>query len=289
MIFDVKCFIISFLSIVTLFSHAQGPRPTMTLFAHGILDSGEQVTNYTKEKAGQYAIIFRPYATFNFADACKKIYGLKLCKFWNCSFGQDNDIQELDSAYKQLVERFPSYDIVLAGMSRGASVIISYVATYRPKEVKALVLESPFDRVQSALDAAVDQVPQIISCGATRAIASMILRNVAYKYNPSALQPLDLVGKLPLDLPILLIASDEDKLVRTQSTYALYKKLLDIGHQHVYFLRLAKGRHSRLLHAENGLEYAQVVHAFYRKYNLPNDPTLAEQGQELLMKSHCVQ
>lgn len=288
MIIDHRYFIISFLTLLVGCSHAHATRPAMTIFAHGILDSGEQVTSYTQQKAGRHAIIFRPYATFNFADACT-VYGLKLCKFWNCSFGQENDIQTLDNAYRQLVERFPLHDMILVGMSRGSSVIISYVATYHPKEVKALVLESPFDRVQSALDAAVDQIPLIISCVVTRALASSILRTIACNYNPCALQPVDLIDKISLDLPVLLIASEEDKLVRIQSTYALYKKLCNAGHQHVYLLRLTKGRHSKLLHAENGQQYAQVVHAFYQKYNLPHDPILAEQGQELLMKSHCLQ
>lgn len=274
-------YLLSFIALIHL-SIQSAQTPTVTLFAHGILDTGKQIFKYMGKQGEPNIIITPPCATFNFSDACD-FYGIKLCKFWNCSFGQDNDIKAFDSAYKKTITRLAQHNLIFVGMSRGASVILSYVALYQPENIRALVLESPFDTVQSSLDAAVKQVPALINCKTTRAMAAFILRNIARKYEPSALQPIDLVDRLPIDLPILLICSDEDKLVPVESTCNLYRKLKRTGHQHVYLLRLSKGKHSKLLHDSDGLRYALVVHAFYKKYALPHDPVLAAEGEQFLL------
>lgn len=259
-------------------------KPAVTLFSHGILDTGKQVLKYTGKQNGSPAIITAPYVTFNFPDAGEGPYGMKLCKFWNCSFGQNNDVKALALAHEKTSKQFPNHSHILMGMSRGASVILTYMALHQPKNVRALVLESPFDTVPAVLDAAADHVPDLIKCQTTRAAAVSVLQNIAMEYDPSAPQPIDLIDKLPLDLPVLLISSQEDKLVPAARTFNIYQKLKNKGHQHVYLLPLAKGKHSKLLHDTDGLKYAQVVNAFYKKYDLPHDPALATQGEPLLLE-----
>lgn len=254
-------------------SASQTHKPIITLFSHGILDTGKQVLNYT-EKKGSHAIITTPYATFNYPDA--------RYKFWNLSLGQAPDIKTLAQAHAKTTKEFPESQHVLIGMSRGASVVLSYMALHQPKNVKALVLESPFDTVPAVLDAAADHVPDFIKNETTRTLAASIIKNLAGKHDPSAPQPIDLVGKIPTDLPMLIITSQEDKLVPTQLTTNIYQELKDTGHTHVYLLRLARGKHSQLLHGPDGLKYAQVVHAFYKKYGIPYNQILAEQGEEYL-------
>lgn len=254
-------------------------QPTITLFSHGILDTGKQVLNYTGTKKGSHAIITTLYATFNYPDAPYK--------FWNLSFGQAPDVKAFAQAYEKVTQQFPDHQYVLMGMSRGASVILSYMALHQPKNVKALVLESPFDTVPAVLDAAADHVPDLIKYQTTRTLAADIIRTMARKHDPSAAQPIDLVEKIPTDIPVLLISSQEDKLVPAQLTANIYQKLKDTGHTHTYLLRLSKGKHSQLLNSADGLKYAQVVHAFYKKYGIPYDPVLAEQGEEFM--SSCRQ
>jgi len=250
--------------------------PLITLFAHGILDTGaHQIKNYQN-------IIGKPYAYFNFDDACEPKYGIKLCKFWHCSFGQKNDTARLLRSYNGLVEKFPLSPIVLAGVSRGASVIWSFVAHYHPSNVKALLLESPFDRVQTSLQAAANQVPACINCGITRTLAHWMVQHIAFKYKADELQPLDLADKIPADLPILIICSLEDRLVPAQSSYALYQGLHDHGYQHVYILVLPKGKHAKLLQSSCAQQYEAVVQAFYKKYGLPHDECKAQEGRPLL-------
>lgn len=250
--------------LMSLHLAADAQTSSLTLFAHGILDTGRnQIQNYAAS-----GIIAKPYAYFNFDDACEPKYGIKLCKFWHCSFGQDNDIKTLARAYDNLATKFPTQSLVLYGVSRGASVIWSFIANQHPKQIKALVLESPFDRIQTSLQAAADHVPAIINYGFTRHLAQIILRTIACKYKVDALQPIDLADKIPLDLPILIICSLEDKLVPATSSYALYEALKKRGHQHAYIVVLPKGKHAKLLHGASGQQYEAAVHAFYKKYGL---------------------
>ena len=274
--------------------HDQLNSDSITLFSHGLLDSGRsQISGYTLNEvspdtqATQPAFlprhtISKPYAYFNFDDACEPTYGIKLFKFWHLSFGQHNDIEKLFRAYNATVQKFPTRHLVLAGVSRGSSVILSFVAAYQPKNIKALVLESPFDRIQTSLQAAAEHVPSLINFGLTRAVAKFILANIAFKYKIDALQPIDVVYKIPLNMPILIVCSLEDKLVPAYSSYHLYEALRARGHKHAYILVLEKGKHAKLLHGQSGEQYEYVVHAFYKKYGLKHDPSLAEKGEPLL-------
>lgn len=259
-------------------------KPAITLFSHGILDTGKQVLNYTDNHNGSRAIITAPYASFDFPDAGKGPHGIKLCKFWHCSFGQNNDVAALAAAHEETSRHYEDHNHVLMGMSRGASVILAYMALHQPKNVRALVLESPFDTVPAVLDAAADHVPNVIKYRIVRAATVALLKNIAMKYDQSAPQTIDLIDRIPLDLPILLICSQEDKLVPAARTVNIYQALKNKGHQHVYLLCLTKGKHSKLLQGADGLKYAQVVHAFYKKYDLPHDATLAEQGESMLFE-----
>lgn len=261
------------------------PRETITLFSHGMLDTGSnQIKGYLPVEGNQDArfIIQKPYAYFNYDDACDPKYGIKLCKFWHCSFGQQNDQATIARVYDALTKKFPERSYVLAGVSRGASVIWSFVANKKPSMVKALVLESPFDRIQTSLEAAARHVPALINCGLTRTLAQTLLRSIALKFKADALQPIDLVDQMPLDLPMLIVCSLEDKLVPAQSSYRLYQALHARGHKDLYILTLTKGKHAKLLQGVDGQRYEAVAHAFYKKYGLPHDQQKAEQGKELL-------
>ncbi|MCC7414688.1 MAG: prolyl oligopeptidase family serine peptidase [Epsilonproteobacteria bacterium] len=258
---------------------------TITLFSHGMLDTGSnQIKGYLPVEGNKDArcIIQKPYAYFNYDDACDPKCGIKLCKFWHCSFGQHNDQATIARVYDDLTKKFPEDSYVLAGVSRGASVIWSFVANKKPTQVKALILESPFDHIQTSLEAAAHHVPALINCWLTRRLAQDLLRNIALKSKADALQPIDVANQIPLGLPMLIVCSLEDKLVPAQSSYRLYQALRARGHKDLYILILAKGSHAKLLRGADGQRYEAVVHAFYKKYELPYDQQKAELGKDLL-------
>lgn len=275
---------------------------SITLFAHGLLDDGETQAHEralvkainSDKKTAQSAdqirhTIASKFVYFDFDDAFKPRYGIKFCKFWHLSFGQQNDIEKLKRAHADTIEQFPERPILGYGVSRGASVWISTMANHQLSNVNALILESPFDRIQTSLKAAAEHIPSDINLGLTRinsgflrAWAEYIITTAARKYKVDAQQPIDVIKNIPPDRASLIVCSLEDKLVPAQSSYNNYQVLRDSGHKHAYVLVLEKGKHAKLLQGPNGDQYTYVAHAFCKKYGHPYHPLLAEKGKHLL-------
>jgi hypothetical protein len=104
------------------------------------------------------------------------------------------------------------------------------------------------------------------------------------KYSRYGIRPIDVLDDVSHELPILIICSKEDQLVPYHSSVALYQKLVQSGHTHVYLLRLEHGKHAKLLSGNDGEKYRAVVHAFYKKYNLDHNEIYAAKGEFLLSK-----
>ncbi len=253
---------------------AAQPEEVVYLFSHGIWDNNEQVYHYTKEipehfsKSHDRYIINGPVQTFDYPDAKYKIY--------NTSLGQKNEVEILvDELYKTIGKY--QKDIVIVGVSRGGVAAFNMIALYDLPQVKALVMESPFDSPETVLSHNLSKV-SIFS-----KIANFAKKIMAYKED--GIQAIDLVDGIPQDLPILIIASEEDQRVPIQSTLALYNKLIQTGHYNVHLLILKKGRHGKLFGGYEGQKYQNVVHAFYKKYDLPHTKTFAKFGKKHLTKT----
>jgi hypothetical protein len=160
--------------------------------------------------------------------------------------------------------------------------LINFMALYNPENVGALILESPFDCVdnivwQFAHQSKFSWIPGIKKSGTK--LASFIF----CKYKPDGLRPIDLVGQIRKDLPILIVCSAQDNLVPVWSSINLYCTLRATDHDNVYLLVLPDGSHAKLItNKMYGPLYHQVTHAFYQKFNLPHDPAAAHLGQKLL-------
>jgi len=260
------------------------------LFSHGFADDANQAYNYTPsymwfgmEYKNNRHLLYKPVKTFNYPDVIFK----KIVNIFKTSFGQDNEINRLHKAFKEVQAKASKKEddknIVLFGLSRGASVAANFMAAYNPNQVKALILESPIDHAKRIFD----------HHWFIKLLAKMTFTNTKQIYNffskvaqhdENGKHTIDLIGNIKKDLPILLIGSQEDQAVPIESIINLYKKLLRSGHKHVYLLKLKAGKHSKLLVAQDGEKYQNVVHAFYKKYGLPHDADFAQEGKELLEK-----
>jgi len=266
--------------------------PVVYLFSHGMIDSSQQINSYTRYNPTTHTnnerfIIDVPFATFNFPDASNPILGIKGWKFWQSSLGGRNEIDALANAYDETVKICPSdYGIVLVGLSRGASVTLSFTALYKPDRVRALVVESPFDSVTSLIEGIHRNMPYLLQkVPGIQSFIGFIMRFLAARRASNEAQPIDIVDQIPQDLPILIVCSQEDTLVEAKSSIRLYRKLRESGHVHAYLLVLPHGDHAKLLQGPNGDIYEQTVHAFYERYNLPHDPVRAALGR--LMLGQC--
>lgn len=256
---------------------------TVYIFAHGLGATQQQGVLYfsrNQDNANRW-IIDDPIALFDFADAKSdnSEYNRK-----QVNLGQDIDVTRLQEAYKKAREYFPDHGIVLIGISRGSATIINFVAKHKPEAIKALVLESPFDTLSSVIKHLLSRY-RISWIPFSYKIGLKICRKHFPNININGYFPFDLVEKIPLDIPVLLVHSKKDKVVPVKSSRQLYLKLKEAGHQDIYLAELASGLHGKLTQSLDADYYFSLVHAFYKKYNIHHDPEYAGKGTMLL--SHC--
>ncbi len=246
-------------------------KQVITLFSHGLANTGNQVFGYTQNQE----VIHTPFFTFDYSDATKQFWRVN---FWNTNFGQKDDVKTLKKAYEKYVldGEEKSADIILLGVSRGAVTALNFMAKHNPELVKAIIVESPFDHIESI-------AKQVAKKSRIRSnIIHRIMSIVFARYNPKGMHAINMVDKINKNLPILIICSKQDQRVPWQSSFNLYIKLQKVGHKKTHILVLDHGKHDNILLGKDGKKYQHVVHAFYKKYGLPYNDKYAHYGQEIL-------
>ena len=248
------------------------------LFSHGIADSHKQAFNYLPPFSynKKTAIVGKPLITFDYPDVSSNIFKINRTQ---TSLAQDNEIQRLAQVFFSHIPM--QKKCILFGVSRGASTIINFMSLYNPTNVAALVLESPFDCVESIV-AQLAEYSKVSWIPGIKRNGTNLMRFIFCKYKPDGIRPIDQVASLAPDLPILIICSTQDYLVPSWSSINLYKILQETGHYNTHLLLLPEGEHAKLIkHERIGLLYQYVTHAFYQKYQLPHDPEYAQIGQDI--------
>jgi pimeloyl-ACP methyl ester carboxylesterase len=256
---------------------------TITLFSHGIADTWKQVhwyiKSYTKKDVihhNERVTIHTPFASFNYPDATDRFYRVN---YHETSFGQENEIGRLAIAYEKTLEHFGDCDIILYGLSRGASNVAIFAGLYELTNVKAIVLESPYLAMADVItDIMIKKHLDWLPLAWGQALAELIFR----KYDRNGHSPATCIDTIPKDIPIFIICSEQDHLVPASSSINFYKKLVEAGHQHVYIFVTQFGKHAAILRGPDGEKYEAAINAFYKKYNLPHCPSSAAKGEQLL-------
>jgi len=258
-------------------SSAQAHNNVKYLFSHGLSDSHKQVNKYTKSlnKKKPY-IIQNPFVTFDYPDVGKGI--LKLNRL-QTSLAQNNEIERLAQTFFSQLNNQP--EVVLVGVSRGASTIVNFMGLYNPHNVSAIILESPFDCVESIAQKLINETKWGCIPGIRKNYGS-IMSFIFCKYNPHGIRPIDMASRIRKDLPILIICSSSDKVVPVWASINLYYELKQSGHENAHLLVIPEGDHAKLInHQKYSSWYQNVTHAFYQKYHLPHNSALAEHGLSL--------
>jgi hypothetical protein len=275
-----------FFTFLTIFSVLPilSKKKVITIFSHGIADTWKQVHGYVKSYKKQNImyrndryLIHTPFISFNYPDAIDKFYRVN---YNETSFGQENEIGRLNKAYISAQSYCKNYcDIILWGLSRGASNVLIFAGLYKLNNVKAIVVESPYYTMSEVIESLMTKkglswLP--LSYGET--VTEFIFK----RYLRSGWSPAKCLENIPKEIPILIICSEEDRLVPASTSINIYKKLVESGHKHTYIFVTGYGKHAAILQGPNGEQYQQVVNAFYKKYNLPYCATSAAQGESLL-------
>ncbi len=235
------------------------------VFAHGFWDFKTQVDNYKDFFPCQLI-------SFSFPDARNNKISLR-----QANLAQKKDINTLYQACQTMVALCD--EIFLVGLSRGAATIATLLGTRDLPQVKAAILESPFDCMDSVVNCLIKKRLHLGWFPGLTKFAKHALPWVFRKYKRDGVRPIDVVQNFPKDLPVLIVCSKEDKLVPAQGTIRLYKKLRKTGHNHAHLLVLNEGEHSKLVFGPEASKYKEVLHAFNKKYGLPHDSDCADRGE----------
>jgi len=254
------------------------------LFSHGFGETYRQANRYLRQyynclgmlRTNENYILDTPIKLFNYPDAGRPPFLFKT------SFGQKNEIDALKKAYYEMLDD----NIILFGVSRGAAVAVNFAGIYRPARLKALVVEAPFDHIKNVFDThwfvnTISKVPLISKPFMFKFFLWLT------KYQEDGEHPIDNVGNIRHDLPVLFMCSKADGVVPYRSTVDLYKRLVANGHPNVYLVRFETGKHAKLLQSEHGQVCRDLVHVFYEKYGLPHNPAFVTQQARDALANEC--
>lgn len=228
----------------------QADKP-VTIYCHGLGGNKKEAQYFHIQYGYQNAFIQGACESFDFKDVSNP----------NSScLGQDVDIAYLHEVCKKYQH------VQLFGISRGASTILNYAGLYQPSNIETMVLESPFDDVQTIIQRLT---------GAKSSDTSMYPN-----YDPQGIQPIKMVDKMPKNIPILIICSKQDTLIPVSSSANVYKKLRQTGHDKAHLLVVDHGVHANILNGKDGATVRNVIHAFFRAYNQPHNLQWANLGQD---------
>ena len=242
---------------------------TYCLFSHGVGGNYKQAYKYRD-------VIPYPLKTFDYPDAFHfpKLLPRTLKNIPRCtqtSLAQENElnyfIEQFDKLEQELQEEHGNdYNIVLYGLSRGASVLILFMALYPEKlsHVSAVIMESPFCSVGKVISNFRHRfyLKRFIS----QSMGHRILESIFMKYNRNYPSPATFTHNINnhnINIPILIIASQKDKIVPFESS----KKLYDIlATKDVHFLELEDGEHACLLQSSQKKHMTKYIQHFLNSY-----------------------
>ncbi len=153
--------------------------------------------------------------------------------------GRD-DIRQHHAAIRDCSTQNPGKNIVLYGVSRGASMTFLSVATLtesQRKNVKLIILEAPFDTVPNVLTQ---------RHGSFIGSIELYLLETFGKYDSTFITPLDAVQTFPLDIPVVFITTLSDKIVHHTATQNLIDGLQKRNHPALYHLMLNRSSHTAM-------------------------------------------
>lgn len=237
------------------------------VFAHGLGGNKDQILWYKKGNSINWSIISDNYYTFNFPDVGNN----QSIDRSQVNLAQENDINALAKACSDFD------NVVIVGVSRGAATAITYCGTKNPKNIKALILEAPFDTVENIIKHQVDQ-----SKNKQQAYEIFSSQWSFPLYNKNGIKPDNVIANIDKNIPVLLIHSKTDGLISIESSINLHNKLKQAGHKHVYLLKLDSGQHANYQLGADALKYQETVHAFYKRCGIQCNEILAASGKKYL-------
>ncbi len=196
------------------------------------------------------------------------------------NFGQDADQKNIDFIYHQVTGK----KVIFHGLCRGVTAILGWMQHYEnDNNICAFIFESPAVSLKMAcIDKSLSVSHSNLAGTFTHSLFSFYYPN----YNPLKAEKQKEIESLHIakDVPIFIGTLKQDAYTSFGTVTNLVRALRKKSSNPLYYFVCDD---SMLVHAQlsKSKTYQQAVNAFLKKYNLPHDEKLAEQGQELLEKA----
>lgn len=240
-------------------------RKPLKLFSGTPRHGGGMLTAYSWIK---HKVINGPVITFDYPDD-RNLF----------DFALSNDSKCLEHLYQELCKQ--SKEVVLMGNCRGAKALLNFASTHQNLDnVKALFLESPIFSLEEFTNAVAKNYTSWFPF--TKSVLPRLFKWCLPNYNPKHEISFDLVKNIPADVPIFIAHLQGDSLCNDDAMRKLISSLKESGHT-VYCLVVdcPTLRHARLSRLS---VFQKASNAFFKKYGLPHNETLAQEGELYL---HC--
>ena len=193
------------------------------------------------------------------------------------NFGQKLDQKCLEFVYQEVLKKSPQAKIILFGSCRGAKCVLE-LATKKPKNLAAIIVESPFISAKEMTMQIGMRYAPILPGAATMTYGIFKLYFPNFKDQRENLRKR--LNRIP-NVPIFIAHRIHDTLVSNRQVHDLVRLLRKSGLSHIYFFTTddETDSHARMMHLEPA---QQAVNAFLHNHNFPHDEELAMQGKKVL-------
>jgi hypothetical protein len=233
-----------------------------------------RVLSYLFVWLGQIVNYVRVERTVTNTNLSLRYHFINLFKF---NFGQQGDGSNHLNKYLNCRAEYPDDNIILWGVSKGAATTLSSLVlnNYDVNRIKMVVLEGCFSSIEDVFKHWVAHrsytdpnfwIAKLVLFLLKKNMLSWFIR---YKHNPEY-DPINLVSRLPRDVPVLFITSEIDEVVPADQTIQLYDKLKESGHQKAHLLVLSRSRHPAYMFddEEDRTRYRKFILDMYKKYGI---------------------
>ena len=234
------------------------------IFAHGLGMNSKHVWAY---KAS--GVIPRGYTVFS-QDGSEVAKGPQYS-----SLGQEDDINIIINQVEAACKQNNHCNIIGVGVSKGAatwintiSVLIKQKSPYL-KNIKALVIESSFTRVQ---DVALNSIPKSLQAVCPYYVINSILNWKYPNFNTHGIQPIDSIAQwkeLDKETVIIFVHSHRDKFIPFEQTKILFDAASRLELKNLYLIEAFGGGHANVVCGPDGQRVCAELSAIYKKHGLP--------------------
>jgi hypothetical protein len=191
------------------------------------------------------------------------------------SLGQEKDINIIIDQIEEACKQNKDCKIIGVGVSKGAATWVNTIGTLAKqkshylKNIKALVIESSFTRVQ---DVAVNSIPKYLQSACPACVINAILNWKYPNFDTHGSQPIESITQwdgLDKQTVIVFVHSHRDKFIPFEQTKMLFDAASQLEFKNLYLIEAFGGGHANVVCGPDGQKVCSELCAIYKKHGLP--------------------